>query len=91
MYIAQTVYVLHHSTYIAICSIDVIIDDFDRFGILFYFEIDKLASRNFFFLPSSQKFVFAISSSFQLNFMALVFKLIVILFGVKAWYFCYSK
>ena len=34
VYIAQTVYtvyVLHHCKYIAICSIDVIVDNFDRF------------------------------------------------------------
>ena len=36
MQIAQTVYVLHHSKYIAICSIDVIISDFDRFDFFFF-------------------------------------------------------
>ena len=64
--IAQTVYVLHHNKRIAICSIDVLT------GVtcfLFYFEIDSLPSRNFFRLPSSRKFVFAISSPFQLNFI----------------------
>ena len=35
VYIAQTVYVLHHCKYIAICSIDVIVDDFDRFDFFF--------------------------------------------------------
>ena len=35
------VYVLHHSKYIAICSTDVIVDDFDRFDLFFYFEIDN--------------------------------------------------
>ena len=33
--IEQTVYVLHCSKYIAICSIDVVIDDFDRFDLFF--------------------------------------------------------
>ena len=35
VYIAQTVYVLHRSKYIAIRSIDVIVDDFDRFDLFF--------------------------------------------------------
>ena len=35
VYIAQTVYILHHCKYIAICSIDVIVDDFDRFDLFF--------------------------------------------------------
>ena len=37
VYIAQTVYVFHHCKYILICSIDVIVDDFDRFGLFFCF------------------------------------------------------
>ena len=37
VYIAQTVYVLHHCKYIAICSIDVIVDYFDRFDLFFCF------------------------------------------------------
>ena len=36
VYVEQTVYVLHHCKYIAICSIDVIVDDLDRFD-FFYF------------------------------------------------------
>ena len=37
--IAQTVYELHHCIpkYIAICSIDVMVDDFDRFDLFFCF------------------------------------------------------
>ena len=36
VYIAQTVYVLDHCKYIAICSIDIIIgDDLDRFDLFF--------------------------------------------------------
>ena len=38
VYIAQTVYVLHHCKYIAICSIDVIVDDFDRFDLFFFWH-----------------------------------------------------
>ena len=40
--IAQTVYVLHHCKYIAICSIDVIIDGFDRFDLFFVFFVLRL-------------------------------------------------
>ena len=60
--------------------------------LFYFFEIDSLLSRNFFLLPSLQKFVFAISSPFQLNFIQfLVFKLIVIVYGVKTWYFYCGK
>ena len=53
------------------CSIDVTVDDLDRFDLFcfFYFEADNLPSRKFCFLTSSQKLVFAISSTFQLNFI----------------------
>ena len=52
------------------CSIDVTVDDFDRFGLFFfYFKADDLPSRKFCFLTSSQKLIFAISSPFQLNFI----------------------
>ena len=71
VYITQTVYVLHHCNYIAICSSDVIVDDFDRFDLFFvcFFEIDSLPSPKFCFLTSSRKLVFAISFPFQLNFI----------------------
>ena len=36
VYIAQTVYVLHRRKYLAFCSIDVIVDDFDRFDSFFF-------------------------------------------------------
>ena len=52
------------------CSIDVTVDDLDRFDLLFfYFEADNLPSRKFCFLTSSQKLVFSISCPFQLNFI----------------------
>ena len=60
VYIAQKVYVLHHCKNIAICSIDVIVDDFDRFDLLlffFLFEIDNLSSPKFCFLTSSRRLV----------------------------------
>ena len=71
LYIAQTVYVLHHCKYIAICSIDVIVDDFDRFDLFFccFFEIENLPSPKFCFLTSSRKLVFVILFPFQLNFI----------------------
>ena len=71
VYTEQTVYVLHHCTYIAICSIDVTVDDLDRFDLFFcfFFEADNLPSRKFCFLTSSRKLVFAISFPFQLNFI----------------------
>ena len=37
-------YVLHHSKYTAICSIDAVADGFDRFDLYFHFEIDNLPS-----------------------------------------------
>ena len=37
VYTEQTVYVLHHCTYIAICSIDVTVDDLDIFDLFFCF------------------------------------------------------
>ena len=37
VFIAQTVYALHHSNYIAICSIGVMVDDFDRFDLFCFF------------------------------------------------------
>ena len=89
VYIAKTVYLLLHCKYIAVCSIDVIVDDFDRFG--FLFEIDYLPSPKFCFFTSSRKLVFAILFPFQLNFLFLVFQLTIILFGVKAWYFYNGK
>ena len=67
VYIAKTVYLLHHYKYIAVCSIDVIVDDFERFD--FFFEIDYLPSPKFCFFISSRKLVFAFSFPFQLNFI----------------------
>ena len=70
VFIAQTVHELHHRKYMAICSIDVIVDEFDRFD-LFFFEIDNLPSPEFCFFTSSRKLVFVISFPFQLNFIAI--------------------
>ena len=40
---------MHHCKYIALCSIDVIVDDFDRFDLFFvvFFEIDNLPTPTF--------------------------------------------
>ena len=70
VYIAQTVYVLHHFKQIAFCSIDVIVNDSDRFD-LFFFEIDNLPSPKFCFFTLSRKLIFAISFPFQLNFISI--------------------
>ena len=72
VYIAQTVYAycIIVSTLQFNCSIDITVDDLDRFDLLFfYFEGDSLPSRKFCFLTSSRKLVFATSSPFQLNFI----------------------
>ena len=50
VYIAKTVYVLHHCKYIAICSIDVIFDDFDRFGLFFFLRLTICQVLKFVFL-----------------------------------------
>ena len=83
----QCTYCIIVSTLQFNCSIDVTVDDLDRFDLLvffcFFFEADNLPSRKFCFL-TSRKLVFAISSPFRLIlFIFLVFNLIVILFGVK--------
>ena len=52
------------------CSIDITVDDLDRFDLFFfYFEVDNLPSLKFCFLTSSKNSVFAISSPFQRNFI----------------------
>ena len=91
----QCTYCIIVSTLQFNCSIDVTVDDLDRFDLLvffcFFFKADNLPIRKFCFL-TSRKLVFAISSPFRLIlFIFLVFNLIVILFGVKAWYFYYGK
>ena len=54
--IASTLYLLRHSKYTAICSIDAVADGFDRFRLVFSFQTDNLPSC-FFFLPLSRKFL----------------------------------
>ena len=86
-------FILHHCKYIAICSIDVIVGDFDRFNLfVLFFQIDNLTNPKFCFLTSPRKLVFAISFPFQLNFIC-IFSFLAYnnSFGVKAWYFYYGK
>ena len=82
-----------HCKYIAICSIDLMVDDFHRFDSFFNFEIDNLSSGTFFFFHPHKNSYLLFHPRFSLIlFILLVFKLIVILFGVKAaWYFYYGK
>ena len=92
VYIAQAVYVLHHCKYIAICSIDVVVDDFDRFDFFLFFVLRSTIYQvlNFVFLHRHKKSYLLFYSRFSLilfSFSAYT----IILFGVKAWYFCYGK
>ena len=91
-YIAQTVYILHHSVsirvYIAICSIDAIADKFDLF--FFILRLTICQAIIFFLEPLSRKFNLLFHPCLSLIFLFLVFKLIVLL-GVKAWYLYYGK
>ena len=81
-----------NSVLIAVCSIDVIVDDFDRFD--FFFEIDYLPCPKFCVFTSSRKLIAYLLFHFRFSlilFKFLVFQLTKILFGVKAWYFFYGK
>ena len=93
VYIAQTVYVLHHCKYIAICSIDVILDDFDRFDLFFCFlRLTVCQVLNFVFMHCHENSYLLLHSRFNLFlFIFLVFQLTIIPFGVKAWCFYYDK
>ena len=91
VYIAQTVYVLHHFKHIAFCSIDVVVDDSDRFD-LFLLRLTICQVLNFVFLHRHENSYLLFHSRFSLVlFLFLVFQLTIILFGVKAWYFYYGK
>ena len=86
VYIAQAVYALHHWKYIAICSINVIVDDFDRFD-LFFLRLTICQVLNFVFLHRHKNSYLLFHSCFSLIlFVFLVFQLTIILFGVKTWY-----
>ena len=90
VYIAQTVYVLHHCKYIAICRIDVIVNDFDRFDMFLRLPICQIL--DFVFLHRHKNSYLLFHSRFNLIlFIFLDFQLTIIVFGVKAWYFYYGK
>ena len=87
IYIAQTVYVLHHCKHIAICSIDVIVDDFQVWLVflMFFLRLTICQVRNFVFLHRHENSYLLFHSCFSLIlFLFLVFQLAIILFGVKA-------
>ena len=90
VYIAQTVYALHHWKYIAICSINVIVDDFDRFDLFFFLRLTICQVLNFVFLHRHKNSYLLFHSCFSLIlFVFLAFQLTIILFGVKTW--CMSE
>ena len=96
VYIAQTVYAycIIVSTLQFNCSIDVTVDDLDRFDLFFFFilRLTVCPVVNFVFLHHHENSYLLFHPRFSLIlFIFLVFKLIVILFGVKAWYFYYGK
>ena len=94
LYKAQTVYVLHHFKYIAICSVDVADDEFDRFDLLFFFilRLTICPVVTFVFLHRHKNSYLLFHPRFSLTLcIFLVFKLIIIFFGVKVWCFHYGK
>ena len=78
VYIAQKVYVFHHCKYIAICSIDVIADDFDKVDLffLFFLRLTICQVLNFVFLLRHENSHLLFHSRFNLIlFISLVFQL----------------
>ena len=76
------------------CSIDVTVDNLDRFDLFFGFflRLTICPVLNFVFLHCHKNLYLLFHRRFSvILFIFLVFKLIVILFGVKAWYFYYGK
>ena len=79
-YVAQTVHVLHHSKYIAIYSVDLIVGDFDRFdlfSVVFFFLRSTICQvLNFVFLHRHENSYLLFHSRFSLIlFIFLVFQL----------------
>ena len=94
VYIAQTVYVLHHCKHIVICSINVIVDGFQVWLVFFCFFLRLTICQvlNFVFLHRHENSYLLFHSRFSLTlFLFLLFQLTIILFGVKPWYFYYGK
>ena len=77
--VVLTVYVLHHTNYIEICNVDVVVDDVDRFDFFFYFEIYNLTSYNFFFFNRQENSYLLFHAHFSLIlFIFLVLKIVLI-------------
>ena len=91
----QCTYCITVSTIQFNCSIDDTVDDLDRFDLFFFYFILRLTICpvvNFVFLHRHENWYLLFHPSFSLIlFIFLVFKLIVIVFGVKAWYFYKGK
>ena len=87
VYIAQTVYVLHHCKCISICSIDVIDDNFDRFDLFFLLIFLRLKNSqvlNFVFLYRHENSYLLFHFRFKLIiFIFLVFPLTIFLSNAK--------
>ena len=66
VYIALTVYVMHHCKYIAICSIDDIIDDFDRFD-FFFFRLTICQVLNCVFVHRQENSYLLFNSNFRFS------------------------
>ena len=88
---------MHHcknSTLQFNCNIDVTVDNLDRFDLLFFFilRLTIYLLVNFVFLNRHENLRLVFHPRFSLIlFIFLVFKLIVIIFGVKTWYFYHGK
>ena len=88
VYCVDCVCIASYSKNIAICSIDVTVDDFDRFALQFFLFPDWPFAKSYFFFHTHECLYLLFHLRFSLIlFIRLVFKLIVIVFGVKvAWY-----
>ena len=90
----QCTYCIIESTMQFNCSIDVTVDDLDRFDLFFVFflRLTICPVVNFVFLHRHENSYLLFHPRFNLVlFIFLVFKLIVIFFDIKAWYFYYGK
>ena len=94
VYIAQCTYCIIVSKLQFNCSSDVTVDDLDRFDLLLFFilRLTICPVVNFVFLHRHKNSYLLFHPRFSLIlYIFLVFKLKVILFGVKVWHFYYGK
>ena len=89
----QCMYCIIVSTLQFNCSIDVTVDDLDRFDLFFFIlRLTICLVVNFVFLHRHENSHLLFHPRFSvILFIPLFFQLIVILFGVKAWYFYFGK